>query len=228
MKHQFLVAAMLAMFLAACGNSENSGKPGDASAGSAASSVSKAGDVVPAAGPSKVVAKDRETVNIPGKLDVSLENIEKFASGFATGKGTKAVYVFFDPQCPHCVKFWKEANALGNVAKLVWVPVALMGQDSLVQAAAVMAATDPISLMNEHAKLMASGGKGLVVKQDAPEFSMTVKSMPLVVRNAQVLGSFKANGIPFIVSTNASGAVYTNAGGLSASDLAAHLGLELK
>ena len=78
-------------------------------------------------------------------VPVSLAAIQAEAAGFTQGSAISArtVYVFFDPQCPHCAALWKAAKPLRSQAKFVWIPVALMNKTSEAQGATLLAAKDP-------------------------------------------------------------------------------------
>ena len=39
---------------------------------------------------------------------------------------TRVLYVFFDPQCPHCGRLWETAKPLLGQIRVVWVPVAFI------------------------------------------------------------------------------------------------------
>src|SRR6187431_2573519 len=88
----------------------------------------------------------------PATVPVSIPAIEAEAVGFTQGSSMSArtVYVFFDPQCPHCAALWIAAKPLRSQAKFVWIPVALMNKTSETQGAALLAAKDPVSAMDEH------------------------------------------------------------------------------
>ena len=60
---------------------------------------------------------------------VSLEKIAAEAKGFDVGStmSTRVVYVFFDPQCPHCAVLWDATKPLKSQARFVWIPVGLIG-----------------------------------------------------------------------------------------------------
>ena len=73
---------------------------------------------------------------------VSLDTIAAEAQGFSVGStmSTRTVYVFFDPQCPHCAALWVAAKPLKSQARFVWIPVGLIGDKSVAQGATILAA----------------------------------------------------------------------------------------
>ena len=52
---------------------------------------------------------------------------------------TRVIYVFFDPQCPHCAALWENIKPLKSQVRLVWIPVGLIGEKSVAQGAAILA-----------------------------------------------------------------------------------------
>ncbi|HEX7338758.1 MAG TPA: thiol:disulfide interchange protein DsbG [Rhodanobacteraceae bacterium] len=72
----------------------------------------------------------------------------------STGKvaSGRVVYAFMDTQCPYCHRLWQAAQpylAAKNVELRV-IPVAVISQASLPNAAAVLSAADPIKAWAEH------------------------------------------------------------------------------
>jgi len=153
---------------------------------------------------------------------VSIEAIEAQAKGFTVGQPmrSQAVYVFFDPQCPHCAALWNETKPLVARAKFVWVPVALMGPKSLGQGGAILAAADPIATMeqNEASVLAQQGGISAVGVADA--------SKEVVQKNTELFDRFGFASVPAIVAKNVrTGELVTINGSLPAAQLAERLGL---
>ena len=133
----------------------------------------------------------------------------------------RAVYVFFDPQCPHCATLWQTAKPLKSQAKFIWIPVALIGKTSEGQGAAILAAKDPVAAMDEHEESMSArrGGISAMGELDAQR--------ALVVKNTQLMTRFGFESVPSIVAKNAqSGALITHEGSMATPELAAFLGLQ--
>jgi thiol:disulfide interchange protein DsbG len=153
---------------------------------------------------------------------VSIETIEAQAKGFTVGQPmrSQSIYVFFDPQCPHCAALWNETKPLVARAKFIWVPVALMGPKSLGQGGAILGAADPIASMeqNEASVLAKQGGISAVGVTDA--------NKDLVQRNTELFDRFGFASVPAIVAKNArTGELVTISGSLPAAQLADRLGL---
>ena len=90
-----------------------------------------------------------------GSTPVSVDTIAKEGAGFNVGSSMAArvVYVFFDPQCPHCAAMWEAARPLKSQARFVWIPVALLGDKSVAQGAAILAAADPVASMEQNDRI---------------------------------------------------------------------------
>jgi len=156
-------------------------------------------------------------------VPVSLPAIEAEAVGFTQGSTVSArtVYVFFDPQCPHCAALWIAAKPLRSQAKFVWIPVALMNKTSETQGAALLAAKDPVSAMDEHEASMGAGKGGIAAAGDMEA------QRAIVLKNTALMNRFGFTSIPTIVALHAqTGALVTRQGGLPTPELAKLLGLE--
>ena len=153
---------------------------------------------------------------------VSLERIAAEAKGFSVGStmSARVVYVFFDAQCPHCAALWEAAKLLKPQARFVWIPVGLLGDKSVAQGAAILAAADPVATMeqNEASVQQHQGGIGAMGVPDAQKEA--------VRKNTQLLTAFGFGGVPTIIGKHAqSGEVVTIDGAVPAVTLAQKLGL---
>lgn len=149
--------------------------------------------------------------------------VAKDAKGFTVGAlmAANAVYVLFDPQCPHCGALWKAALPLHSKAKFVWAPVSLMGAKSLPQGAALLQASDPVATMNAHETSLLAGQGGMSASASVPsEIAASIKF------NTSLLDSLGADSVPFIVAKNArTGQIVTRAGSMDTQALAELLGI---
>ena len=171
------------------------------------------------AGPGAAKPVEQE-FGIPETQPVTLEAVKASGAGFVSGQqmSTRQVFVFFDPQCPHCAMLWHETKAMPNV-RFTWLPVALMNKNSLEQGAAILAATDPRVAMDAHAEAFRLGKPLTATEAASPQFKAAV------TKNTRLLTSFGANGVPFIVAKHAvTGDVFTRAGGMTAVALTQALG----
>jgi len=167
---------------------------------------------------------DTPCASIPAAQDPSVEAARQCAAGFNTGNLTSArqVYVFFDPQCPHCGAFWKETKALEKDVRLTWVPVSVLNRVSLKQGAAILSSANPVATMTEHEAKLMTGTGGLAAPDADPKFKALVET------NTKLLESFGATGVPFVLGVNnQTGKVYSNSGGMPANKLAQVLGWPL-
>jgi len=157
-------------------------------------------------------------------VPVSLPAIEAEAVGFINGSSISArtIYVFFDPQCPHCAALWTAAKPLRSQAKFVWIPVALMNKTSETQGAALLASKDPVLAMDEHEASMAAGKGGITAAEDIEAQRATVR------KNTALMNRFGFASIPSIVGLHAqTGVLVTRQGGLPTPELAKLLGLQV-
>jgi thiol:disulfide interchange protein DsbG len=159
----------------------------------------------------------------PAAIPVSIEAIEAGAKGFVLGSpmSVRTVYVFFDPQCPHCAVLWRSARPLKSQAKFVWIPVALLNKSSESQGAALLAAKDPVAAMDEHEASMAAQKGGIAAMGDLDAQRAVVK------KNTELMTRFGFASIPSIVAKHAqTGALVTREGSMATPELAAVLGLQ--
>ncbi len=87
-----------------------------------------------------------------------LESSTWIADGSKTA--ARVVYVFTDPNCPYCNKFWSEARpwVKANKVQLRHVMVGILGPTSPGKAAALLTAKDPALALSQHGLQQTSGG----------------------------------------------------------------------
>jgi thiol:disulfide interchange protein DsbG len=132
------------------------------------------------------------------------------------------VYVFFDPQCPHCGHLWQASTPLQSKIKFVWIPVAWINASSLAQGAALLTSANPLALMTEHEASIMAGTGGIAASASiAANIEQSIKD------NTKLLGTFGAESVPFMVAKNArTGQVFQHEGALTTVELAGLLGLD--
>ena len=131
------------------------------------------------------------------------------------------MYVFFDPQCPHCSALWRAAQPLTAQARFVWIPVQLLNDTSRAQGAALLAAADPVAAMNAHEASMQAGTGGIASAGAEAQLAA-------VAKNTALFNRMGFSSIPTIVGTHAqTGALVTQEGAMSTAGLANLLGLQL-
>lgn len=158
------------------------------------------------------------------KREVSLAAVSAQAKGFSVGAlmSTNIVYVFFDAQCPHCGHLWDASAPLHRKVKFVWIPVGLINATSTAQGAALLTAANPGALMTEHEASLLAGKGGISASSSiAPEVAQAIKN------NTQMLNSFGAESVPFVVAKNLkTGQTVSQEGALSTAALAEFLGVD--
>lgn len=169
--------------------------------------------------------KDNNTASAdkPPAQAVSVSAVAAQAKGFTAGDpaNVKRVFVFFDPQCPHCAELWRQAKPLYAQSRFIWVPVAVMNDASLAQGAALLAAPDPVAAMDRHEASMAAKQGGIQGLGSQDEQKAQVKA------NTALFNSFGFNSIPTIVATHAeTGKPIAQEGGMPTAALASLLGLK--
>lgn len=158
----------------------------------------------------------------PDNSKVSLDAIQQRTKGFSVGNLTSKheIFVFFDPQCPHCANLWAESKAIHNQVKITWIPVGILRSASMTQAAAILQNANPTQAMDTHAQMVAHGRIG------APDAVVSAESKAAVEANTQLFKRLEQPGVPLVVARHAtSGKTVVFAGGLRADDLLHLVGL---
>ena len=168
--------------------------------------------------------KDTAAAADSPKRAPSVEIVAAEARGFTVGAmmSTHAVYVFFDPQCPHCAQLWQASAALQKKVKFIWIPVAIINPSSTSQGAALLAAADPSRSMDEHEKSLLAGSGGISASASpAPDMVQAIKA------NTRLFNNLGGESVPFIVVRNArSGQTVTRAGSMQSAALAELIGID--
>ncbi len=169
-------------------------------------------------------APSADTSKPSGKQEISADAVATQAKGFTVGSFMSAhtVYVFFDPQCPHCGHLWQASLPLQKKIKFVWVPVAWINASSLPQGSALLTAANPVDLMTEHETSLLSGKGGISAPASVtPEIEKSIKA------NTALLNTFGAESVPFVVAKNArTGQTVSRSGAMSTAALAEWVGLD--
>jgi thiol:disulfide interchange protein DsbG len=160
----------------------------------------------------------------PAKQAASVEVAAAQGKGFTVGAlmSANTAYVFFDPQCPHCGHLWNASLPLQKKVKFVWIPVGWINATSTTQGAALLTAANPAELMTEHETSLLAGKGGISASSSiAPDIEKAIKG------NTQLLNSFGAESVPFILARNVkTGQTVTRDGSMSTTALAELLGVD--
>ncbi|MES2840446.1 MAG: thioredoxin fold domain-containing protein [Pseudomonadota bacterium] len=163
------------------------------------------------------------TANTPIAAAQALDVLAAQGKGFAAGKilSANAVYVLFDPQCPHCARLWEASMPLHGSVKFVWLPVAIMNAKSAPQGAAIMTSTNPVQAMAAHETSLLAGNGGTAASADiAPDVLAAIKT------NTDLLERLGATSVPYIVARHQrSNEVVMQAGANDTQALANFLGI---
>ena len=167
--------------------------------------------------------QDAPSAANPGKQEVSVQTVAAQAKGFTVGSVMSAhtVYVFFDPQCPHCGHLWQASIPLQTKVKFVWIPVAWINPSSLPQGSALLTAVHPAELMTSHEASLLAGTGGIAAPASvSPEIEQAIKA------NTKLLNSFGAESVPFVITKDAqTGQTVSRNGALGTPELAVFAGV---
>ena len=158
------------------------------------------------------------------KRTASVEIVAAESKGFTVGSMMAAnpVYIFFDPQCPHCGRLWEASVPLQKKAKFVWIPISLLNKSSGPQGAALLSAADPGKSMAEHETSMLAGQGGISAASGIkPEMEEAVK------KNMALFNNLGLEGVPFTVARNPrTGLTVTSNGEMNTAKLAELIGVD--
>lgn len=158
-----------------------------------ATSLAVAAVILPGCGDSSAPAMSLPADKSSASL---LATLETQGAGFKAGvdSAKPAVYVIFDPQCPHCGAFWEDSKAVRKTRQFIWVPIALLrAPANRPQGAAILDAADPVALMDEHEKSIQArhGGISAGHASDAALAKMD--------RNTAIAKHFGIEGVPMLL-----------------------------
>ena len=154
----------------------------------------------------------------------SYDKVAATGKGFSVGAlmSAQAVYVLFDPQCPHCGHLWQASLPLHDKVKFIWVPIAFNSGKSLSQAAALLSSANPLEAMSAHEQSLLAGTGGMAASSSPPE-----ELVQAVKNNTQLLNSLGVDSVPFILAKNRRTAeIVSNNGAMDTGALAKLLGVD--
>ncbi|MBN2691129.1 MAG: thioredoxin fold domain-containing protein [Burkholderiaceae bacterium] len=135
-----------------------------------------------------------------------LANIAK-ATFITEGTGQRALYIFFDPNCPFCHELYKKLRAFvgKDGVQFRWIPLGMLTASSLPKAAAILQAPDPIKAFYKNENdydFAANGQPGGGIE---PAETISPKSREALAANLALYNSQKLFGVPVVVWRKADG-----------------------
>ena len=179
--------------------------------------------VLALAGCSKEEAAGPAASSSAPKRSASVEIVAAEAKGFTVGAMMAAnpVYVFFDPQCPHCGRLWEASLPLQKKVKFVWIPINLLNASSGPQGATLLSAADPRQSMAEHEKSMLANQGGISASGVKPEMEQAIK------KNTALFNNLGIEGVPYLIARNArTGTTVMRGGEMGTAALAELVGVD--
>jgi thiol:disulfide interchange protein DsbG len=129
----------------------------------------------------------------------------------------RKVYVFTDPNCPFCAKFWADARTWVDAGKvqLRHVIVGILTPSSAGRAAALLAAPDPVAALATHEQAhagptqqaLAAGGRPRPLGEAGvkPLFSVPAAVKAQLDANAMLMTAYGLQATPAVVWLNDKG-----------------------
>lgn len=152
--------------------------------------------------------------------------VSREAIGIRAGVGARnKAIVFYDPHCAYCTDLWRAAQLVKEQVDFLWVPVGLLGEDSLALAAEILDANDPLSMMAANELSMRSTGSPMATTSEA-----SAAAVSKVERNTDLLKRADPTApiqiVPFMYYQAANGNVELLSGAKDGAALRAFLNLK--
>ncbi len=135
------------------------------------------------------------------------------ATWVADGRGRRAVYIFFDPNCPACQLLYRNLRGLIEPHELQvrWVPVAIVNATSLGKAAAILEAPDPAAALRENEERYAAEAYSGGIAEHLPSRQTELK----VRANEHLLNKLDIPVVPTMLFADKDGRAVMIQGALS-------------
>lgn len=135
-----------------------------------------------------------------------LKNIGK-ATFVAEGSGKRALFIFFDPNCPFCHELYKKLRAFvgQDDVQFRWIPLGMLTASSLPKAAAILQAPDPLKAFDKNENdydFAANGQPGGGIE---PAATIVPKVREALAANLALYNSQKLFGVPVVIWRKADG-----------------------
>lgn len=107
----------------------------------------------------------------------------------------KELWVFFDPNCPHCHTIWETTRSFieSGELKVHWMPVAFLSNTSAGKVAKFWQAEDQIAVFNESEAKFNQGGSTPLRSSE-----ITRETREMLEKNLDYMGDFGSNGTPTV------------------------------
>lgn len=112
------------------------------------------------------------------------------------------IYVFSDPNCPFCHKFWEQSRdwvAQGKV-QIHWIMVGFLKPSSAGISAAILTSDDPVKTMNAFESRQGKGSARVEPMQNIPDDLRTV-----IEQHGQLMADLGFSGTPGLFFRNTDG-----------------------
>lgn len=108
----------------------------------------------------------------------------------------KELWVFFDPNCPHCHTIWETTRSFieSGELKIHWMPVAFLSNTSAGKVAKFWQAEDQVAVFNESEAKFNQGGSTPLRSSE-----ITRETREMLEKNLDYMGDFGSNGTPTVV-----------------------------
>lgn len=154
------------------------------------------------------IKKVKDQAGSPDQKTAYLDLVKSLPA-IVQGDSARKVYVMFDPNCPVCHRYYREAKALVDVGQLEihWIPSIVFADNrsSLTASAALLAETqraegDPLSMLRQVMTTNTYAGR----IDAAPNVDRLVPYLDAVVKNTAVMAMARAE-TPLLVFESTSG-----------------------
>lgn len=133
---------------------------------------------------------------------------------------SKEVFIFFDPQCPHCANLYLAFEEIQNQVKIHWIPVGALGPVSEKAGAEMLASSEPLIELKKHAILVSSG------KRLSPGNSPGKEALDKVKANTELFTRLGIQSVPAILTTDSNGKFVQKTGFTPSVEILRILGLK--
>lgn len=133
---------------------------------------------------------------------------------------SKEIFVFFDPQCPHCANLYLAFEELNSQVKVNWIPVGALGPISEKAGAEMLASSEPLVELKKHAIIVSSG------KRLSPGLSSDSEAITKVKANTELFMKLGINSVPAVLMTDANGKFVQKIGFIPSAEVLRTLGLK--